>query len=307
MYKRVVLPSLIVIILGISCKQDNFPVLKGPYLGQKPPGNKVEIFAPGIVCTPESADYGGHFSPDGRMFFFTRVEENNPGRLFFMEYKNNRWTKPEIVPFGHEVGDFESCFSPDGKKLVFVSSRSRPGETGDKEDFWIVELIGGKWGKPYLLAENTDFGERRISPSLAKNGTLYFSGDYNKPGDKDIYRSKLVNGKYSEPENLGPAVNTKYYEEHVYAAPDESFILFDSYRPGIHGKSDIYISFLKSDGTWSQAKNLGGAVNSEHYDWLPNVTPDGEYILFARTISGKIDIYWVSAKIIKDLKPEELK
>jgi Tol biopolymer transport system component len=300
---------LVILILSISGYSQDFPILKGPYLGQKPPGNKADIFAPGIVSTLESSEYGGHFSPDGNMFFFTRVMEGNPGRLYFIEYKNNGWTMPEIAPFGHEVGDFESCFSSDGKKLVFVSSRSKPGETepSEKYDFWNIELTDGKWGKPDLLSVDTDFGERRISPSLAKSGTLYFSGDYIKPGDKDIYRSRLVNGRYSEPENLGSAVNSEYFEEHVYVAPDESYILFDSYRPSIHGKSDIYISFSKNNGTWSQALNIGGSVNSEHYDWLPNITPDGKYILFARTISGKINIYWVSAKIIKDLKQEKLK
>jgi len=32
-------------------KSKGFPVLKGPYLGQIPPGKTPEIFAPGIVST----------------------------------------------------------------------------------------------------------------------------------------------------------------------------------------------------------------------------------------------------------------
>jgi hypothetical protein len=52
-------------------KTKNFPVLKGPYLGQKPPGSTPEIFAPGHVCT-DLDEYGCTFSPDGRKLFFGR-------------------------------------------------------------------------------------------------------------------------------------------------------------------------------------------------------------------------------------------
>ena len=37
--------------MGIHAQQENFPVLKGPYLGQKPPGLTPEIFAPEIISS----------------------------------------------------------------------------------------------------------------------------------------------------------------------------------------------------------------------------------------------------------------
>ena len=43
-----------ILIFDISHAQQktkDFPVLKGPYLGQKPPGMNPEIFAPGIIST----------------------------------------------------------------------------------------------------------------------------------------------------------------------------------------------------------------------------------------------------------------
>lgn len=61
--------SVLIIVLGISLaqeKSEEFPILKGPYLGQKPPGVSPEIFAPGII----SIDIMNHstpvFSPDGK-------------------------------------------------------------------------------------------------------------------------------------------------------------------------------------------------------------------------------------------------
>jgi Tol biopolymer transport system component len=150
-------------------------------------------------------------------------------------------------------------------------------------DIYVVERIGNRWGIPHQLTK-TDLGSRRISPSISKSGNLYFSGDFDKPGQKDIYCSRMINGEYSTPQNLGLLVNSTYHEEHVYVSPDEKYLLFDSYRPSKFGKSDIYVSYRMKDGTWSKAQNLGPSVNSKNYDWYPVVTPDGKYIIFSRTL-----------------------
>jgi hypothetical protein len=54
--KKPILPALafsclLVATANVFFKPNDFPKLTGPYLGQKPPGMKPEIFAPGIVST----------------------------------------------------------------------------------------------------------------------------------------------------------------------------------------------------------------------------------------------------------------
>ena len=56
---------------GKSDSQDKFPVLEGPYIGQKPPGLTPEVFAPGIVST-EHRDWSGSFTPDMKRYNFGR-------------------------------------------------------------------------------------------------------------------------------------------------------------------------------------------------------------------------------------------
>jgi|GEM_PF-634082 len=287
--------------LNTNTAQDDFSILKGPYLGQKPPGDTPELFAPGIVSTKENAEYGGHFSPDGREFYFTRYSPGHQGSIYFMRYADGTWSKPQKLPFMDDYPGGESCFSPDKPILYFVWYDT--SSEAFIHDIYAVEKKGPEWGTPFRLT-NTDLGARRISPSVSKNGTLYFSGNYDDPGDKDIYRSRLINGTYTKPENLGKRINSNDYEEHVYVAPDESYIVYDSYRPSPIGKSDLYVSYQQNDGSWSDSQNLGIQVNSEHYDWYPKVTPDGKYLMFARTMPDRsIDIYWVEAKIIEELKP----
>ena len=48
--------SILFVSVGHS-QQEDFPVLKGPYLGQTPPGIEPEIFAPGLISTYYSQSY----------------------------------------------------------------------------------------------------------------------------------------------------------------------------------------------------------------------------------------------------------
>ena len=294
--------AFIFILFGNCAQKDEFPVLKGPYLGQKPPGMTPEVFAPGVVSTKENSEYGGHLSPDGKEFYFTRHSPQNRGRIFFMKSKSERWSNPRQVSFMNDYPGVESCLSPDGHIFYYVWYDEK--EETFIHDFYTVERIEPGWGNPHRLT-NTDLGERRICPSVSRNGTLYFSGNYDKPDNKDIYLSHLINGIYEAPINLGLMVNSDSNEEHVYVSPDESYIIFDSYRSSGYGRADLYVSYRLNDGTWSEAQNLGTSVNSVHGDWYPSITPDGKYLMFARSIHGRnIDIYWVDAKIIEEFKPK---
>ena len=122
--------------------QNDFPVLKGPYLGQKPPGKAPEIFAPGIVST-----YGGEFnsvfSPDGNEFYFSKTnKKKKKDQIMYMRRVNNLWIKPEIAPFSGNYDDCDVSISPDGNRLFFISiGRILPGSnTPTKRNYiWYME------------------------------------------------------------------------------------------------------------------------------------------------------------------------
>jgi hypothetical protein len=104
---------------------------------------------------------------------------------------------------------------------------------------------------------------------------------------------------------LGESINSEYAEGDVLIAPDESFIIVNcSGRPDTNGRSDLYISYKKEDGTWAELKNMGNKINSSGTDYCPMLTPDGKYFFYTRTDTGNGDIYWVDAQIIKELISE---
>ena len=126
-------------------------------------------------------------------------------------------------------------------------------------------------------------------------------------GRWDIYRANYKKGVYTNVENIGPVVNSEYSEADPAIAPDESYLLFCSHRPGGFGESDLYISFRKTDGSWTSPQNMGPKINTPADEEKPYVTPDGKYLFFSNDASGNLEIYWVDAEIIEDLKPGELK
>jgi hypothetical protein len=222
-------------------------------------------------------------------------------------------------------------FTPDGKRLFFCSRRPLDGYGPpiDQVDFWFVEREGIEWSEPKHLEGPVNSDALEYYPIFSQNGTLYFSstrpGGY---GGGDIYRARLENGVYLEPENLGPIINTENFEGDLYIAADESYIIVTCYgRSDTIGSGDLYISFLQEDGSWSPMKNMGASVNSEANEHCPILSPDGKYLFFssgrsrhsnysekAITFQEKVemmnswgngrneDIYWVDARIIDTLR-----
>jgi len=281
-------------------KTNDFPVLKGPYLGQKPPGLTAEIFAPGIICKENSQEFAGTFSPDGKEFFFTRRSELNSGentRIWHTFRNEHGWSKPQLAPFAYNCFEFEPCISPDGKKLFYGSARPKPSGKTWKGDIWFVEKSDSGWGEPQFMGSpiNDEFA---MYISVTRGGIIYLTG----PGG--IYRSLYKNGIYLKPEKLSDSINYLAAAAHPYIAPDESFLIFDSQDQNYgFGGTDIYISFRNNDGSWTKAVNMGEKINSSINDIAASVSPDGKYMFFESSKTGSMNIYWVDAKIIEKSRP----
>ena len=121
--------------------------------------------------------------------------------------------------------------------------------------------------------------------------------------------AKKTNGQYSEPINLGSAVNSSFSECVPYISPDENYIIFHSARPGGYNQGhELYISFQNRDGNWTKAKNMGKEINiNDAIISSPYVSPDGKFLFFTRRQNGVFEYCWVSTKIIEELKPKNLK
>jgi Tol biopolymer transport system component len=113
-------------------------------------------------------------------------------------------------------------------------------------------------------------------------------------GRFDLYMCPFEDGKYGAAANL-ETLNTEFNEWDPFIAPDGSYLLFCSMKPGGLGGDDIYIAFKGKDGQWGPPKNLGAEVNSPGSENRPYVTHDGKYLFFTSTRNGNRDTFWVRA------------
>ena len=324
---------LVVFITGCDA-QKGFPVLKGPYLGQRLPGLTPEMFAPGIVSTGMfTRDIA--MTPDGtELYFCSVVGQYTYSAIIVTRLVGERWTSPEVAPFSADPSSktIEPCISPDGKRFFFASNRRTAGKEPSDSDFdvWVMERTAEGWGEPYNLGSPVNTAEGEYFPSVTNDGTLYFTRS-RRDGSNDIYRSRFINGSYTEPQKLPDRVNCGRAQYNAFIAPDESYIIVPVFgREDSRGQTDYYIVFRNSDDTWSEPVNMGETINTKaNEEYSPFVSRDGKYFFFMspgrnsdafrpgeqmtytkllelhnRPGSGNPSVYWVDAKIIENLKPK---
>ena len=300
--------SLVCLVFNSNAQQDDWPVLKGPYLGQKPPGKTAEPFAPGIVNTDDH-DYHSDFYFDDHFFIFYRSKRSGQSRTLVTIMRDGVWTPLRESPHQGKPWYHNYPFAEAGR-VIYFAWRGPVGDIHASYDLniWVVKKKATGWSKPELLKSPVNTSSYDTWASAAANRTIYFfSGRAGGFGKSDVYRSKLKNGAHHDVENLGQHINTEFSDNDPYIAPDERFLIFCSNRPGGMGKLDMYIAFMKSDGSFTKPVNMGSAVNSSDHEERPYVTPDGKYLFFTSTRNGCLDIFWVDAKIIEELKPKDLK
>jgi hypothetical protein len=287
---------LLVLSAGAATPAQEFPRLQGPYLGQDPPGMTPEVFAPGIISTREE-EGGSGFAREGTAFLFQRFVEGRC-HTYITRLRDGVWTKPELIPFWETMaanGDF--VFSSDDRTM-FYQVRTGTGPSTISH-VWRAQVTDTGWGEqtPLPGPVNTPHFESFASDSAG--GTLYFfSRRPEGKGRFDLWRCARSGGTYAEAVNL-ESLNTEYDEWDPFIAPDESYLIFCSTRPGGLGRDDLYISFRDRDGTWGPPVGLGPDVNSSGSENRPWVSRDGRYFFFTSTRDGSRDTFWVKAAYLE--------
>ncbi|MDH4272297.1 MAG: hypothetical protein OEW18_10040 [Candidatus Aminicenantes bacterium] len=250
--------------------------LRGPYLGQEPPGEEPRLFAPGLVSVLGINDYCASFSPDGKEFYFSRGQT-----ILVCRLEQEGWTAPEPAAFSRGFRCHEAHLAFDNQRLFFGGSRP-PQPYG----IWLTERTAAGWSEPRRMWDG-------MYATSSKNGNIYFGVE--SPSPARIVRTRLVDGRYTEPVALDlefadsfPKIPSIF---HPGISPDEMFIVFDD-------NSTLDVSFRESDGSWGAAVSLG-EILGERMATIPSVSPDGKYLFYA----SHYDLHWVSTKILEKLRP----
>ena len=311
--KTIIVLTALTFIFGTVFAQDSehdFPVLRGPYLGQNPPAQKSELFAPDIVSVKEGVHGNIVFSPDFSEAAWSPnywVDDKNV--VFRMKSSDGQWKTPTaFYPRGEGFSHGEPFYSYDGKRLYFLSGKINASKKTENEKIYYVERNSDSWSKPKLLTPVLDSFKIHWQFSLDREDNLYFGGKSSSDESGEIYFSRYEKGKYRNPEKLSDKINTSTGEFSPFISPHDDYLIFTRLIPqdGAPPHMNLFISFRDKRGNWQKSKILTEKIG------LPakvpfimmsqaRVTPDGTYVFFT-FFNGKGHlVYWGDAKVIEEL------
>jgi len=287
---------LIVIIIWAGCAQAKTePFAVGPYLGQAPPGPVAEVFAPGLICDtrPYMWESHGHFSADGNTFCFTRSKY-----VYITENTDQGWTTPariESIPY--KV--WSPCMSPDANSIYFTRHRSTmPAQNNyDPSRRWIFHRCmrtSQGWSVPREI--ESPFNSIGGGFSAAADNSINFITERGS-----FWIAPFAGNTWTQATRI-PVEKRRLKGCHPGIAPDESFMVYYSIRPGAMDgtETDLYLTLRRRDGAWTRPRNMGPRINTLYYEFGARISPDKKYMFFTRSTGWSseftADIYWVELK-----------
>ncbi len=261
----------------------------------------------GDSVNSEVSEYFPTITIDGNQLVFTRRVDNYNEDFYEADREGQTWRKSKGLEgnINTNMNEGAQNISQDGQWLIFTGCNFPEGYGSC--DLYISYLTTEGWSAPENLGGNinTEFWESAPSLSPDKRD-LYFSsrrpGGY---GGSDIYVShRTVNGRWSQPQNLGPAINTIGDESAPFIHADNQTLYFTSNGHPGYGGDDLFLSRKGPDGQWSDPENLGYPINTIENEGSLVIAADGKTAYYASDRAdsrGGLDLY--TFELRSDIRP----
>lgn len=172
--------------------------------------------------------------------------------------------------------EYLASFTADENTMIFTR-RLR-----NQEDFYIAIFTNGILQSVDALDDlNTPLNEG--AHTISSDGKeIIFTVCENRVtfGGCDLYTANKVDGQWGKAKNLGSEINTESWDAEPALSGDGMSLYFSSDRSGGIGKSDIWKSERKEDGSWSAPTNLGSIINTPENDESPYIHRDNVTMYF---------------------------
>jgi outer membrane protein OmpA-like peptidoglycan-associated protein/tetratricopeptide (TPR) repeat protein len=263
----------------------------------------------GGTINSKSPEYVPVITPNNELLFTSKRQDDKKekisdldGKYFESMYLSQmegnkfaaprRYTVPDLFLSSKFRKHHESVISmsPDGKKLYVYRDNK----------IFEIDMDNLKKEDPKKMSKKINFAYYQNHAYISKDGkSLFFTSEApGGLGGVDIYKStKVSDGVWSKPENLGAIINTAYDEDAPFLSDDGHTLYFASRGHPGYGNYDIYKSQLSPDGKWGRPENLGAPINSPAHDIFMVQNKDGNIGYFSSARKGgkgDMDIYKIN-------------
>jgi hypothetical protein len=156
-----------------------------------------------------------------------------------------------------------------------------PVKNKNSIDIYSIQLVKGEIVKCEFLPFNTNANEIFGSFTYKKTKIYFASDRAGGFGGYDIYEVEyLGDGKWSNPRNLGSAVNTSADEVAPFILNDDLTLFFSRNTSVGKNNFDIFYSTILDDGSLDIAENLGDSINTEIDDLFVRINEQTNKAVF---------------------------
>ena len=231
-----------------------------------------------------NGEYSEIYFTSSRSGGFSNKIDDRTGETFTDIYssklnKKGKWSVPTMLtePINSAGNEGSVVLNKRGTTMYFTKCDVQKKKSLGC-NIYVSNRKGKVWGPPTMLQIKLDSNTTLGHPTISEDEIiLIFSSDLSGGyGGKDLWIVKQQKrGKWSDPVNLGPAVNTSNDEMFPFLHSDGTLYFASTGHIGMGG-FDIFKSHLDENDTYSSITNLKYPVNSSGHDFGMIIEKSGE-------------------------------
>ncbi len=180
--------------------------------------------------------------------------------------------------------DYSPVVIPEETMIMFTSARDNTtgGERAKDsyyfEDIYVTYFKDGAWS----VADNTfriNTDNHDATAGISSDGQILYV--YKSSAGNKIFECTVNNGIYTDPEKLPGVINDGLITSSASLSFDRSTLFYTSNRDGGYGGKDIYYTKKDSKDRWTDAVNIGAAINTPFDEESVFISTDGKTLYFS--------------------------
>lgn len=260
------------------------------------------------VNTAKGDEYAPLVSADGKTLYFAgkKRPDNLGGTDIYTAHSAGSWSKGSLVmDLSHSyANEVPTGLSADGNSIVMIQGNS----------IVCADRKANGWNKAEAMSIPVSDTGWKSDATLATNGRVLFFAAYGRT-EREVKASQNIyvtvmddSGRWSQPKEIGAAVNTPFDERSPLLHADMQTLYFSSEGHGSLGQRDMFVCHRLSDTSWtewSEPENIGKEINGTDDDWGFSIDAEGKRAYFSRRTTSQ-DIYSVTLPLRSRPQPVTL-